>query len=981
MNILVDAVDAFNNKDYEKAIHLFEKAGEIYGIELVDYHLTRCKTLIKTQSSGITEERVPTHFEDEKNQVSPLDLATEIMLISTKNDKSYAIQKNELVNQWKSITEKKSQNAEIRKEVPSIPKDWPEDLVLSPLPEGVNDFLWWRKRKQAKVVGRKEVVGLSVIVPTFDRSWILDITLACLVKQETVYSYEVIVADDGSKEDIVAITRKYESLLDIKYVRQKDYGYQLCAVRNLGLRTSKYDFVAILDCDMAPNPKWVQSYVEALLEDDDVALIGPRKYVDTHGMAANQFLDKQGLIETLPEIRTINKTAGKDEGNVSVDWRLEHFKKTDNLRLCDTPFRFFSGGNVAFAKKWLNKAGWFDEEFTHWGGEDNEFAYRLFREGCFFRALEGGMAYHQEPPGKENETDREQGKLQTALLVQEKVPYHYRKLLDISEAKMFKVPLVSIYVPAYNCEKTIKRCVDSALNQTVTDLQVCICDDGSTDGTLSLIQKLYGTNPRVKIISKENGGIASASNAAVMAADGFYIGQLDSDDYLEPDAVELCLKEFLRDKSLACVYTANRNVNPDGSLIELGYNWPEFSRENFATKMIVHHFRMFSMRAWKLTVGFDECLENAVDYDIYLKLSEVGPFKHINKVAYNRVLHGDNTSIKRQGVQKQNHFKVVNAFFKRQGIHSYQYVASDDDPSSRKYRFVPCNIEKGVLPETGKRGEQLFSTEEKMANKSTSGGLVFSIVCPAFPEGLLKKLENIVLYNSCEAVVVCIDKKYVTERLRNEVEKFGQKNQVIVRINPQEYPKDARFRYCELYLSNFEILKKLECNAEYLVFEAYSSMYVLSDSLVYMRKYDIGMNFGRVDGYWQKAISSHQTLLNFMQERNLGELNALNIKGVIGGTFVRLELAVRLFDIVSDLVKLCHEHKDYAKYPTEEIWFQLAVKYLENQLGASFKKTASLTHFPWERQLSWTVEQIEKAKQGIGIGKNKYSIGNVIYKD
>lgn len=88
------------------------------------------------------------------------------------------------------------------------------------------------------------------------------------------------------------------------------------------------------------------------------------------------------------------------------------------------------------------------------------------------------------------------------------------------------------------------RCVDSALNQTITDLEVCICNDGSTDNTLKILEEHYGDHPRVRFITQENKGIGAASNAAVKLCRGFYIGQLDSDDYLEPDAVEVCLNEF-----------------------------------------------------------------------------------------------------------------------------------------------------------------------------------------------------------------------------------------------------------------------------------------------------------------------------------------------------------------------------------------------------------------------------------------------------
>jgi chondroitin synthase len=679
-NVLNEAIGNYKKKNYEKALELFEQAGERYGTQIVAANIRLCKKAIAARP-----QQKPT------NNVTPgnLDPATVLLLAYGGEIAINEAEKQSCLARYQEATRHKSEDAEVRVVNPT-PSDWPKDLVLAPLPESTNDFIWHRKRKSANGVGTKPAAaaGLSIVIPTFNRNKILDVTLACLVNQKTNHPFEVIVACDGSKEAIVEVVKKYEPELDIKYVRQKDYGYQLCAVRNLGLRTAKYEFVAILDCDMAPNPFWVQSYVDLLNEDDDVALIGPRKYVDTSTHSADDFLSDPKLIETLPQVATNNDTAGKFENTISVDWRLDHFKQTDNLRLCDTPFRYFSGGNVAFAKKWLDRAGWFDEEFTHWGGEDNEFGYRLYRQGCFFRAADGAMAYHQEPPGKENETDRAEGKKITINIVREKVPYYYRKLSPVTSTHIHKAPLVSIYIPAYNCADHIVKCVDSALNQTVVDLQVCICDDGSTDDTLEVLEQNYGANPRVRIATKRNGGIGSASNAAVKMARGYYIGQLDSDDYLEPDAVELCLKEFFADRKLACVYTTNRNVRPDGSLIANGYNWPVFSREKLTTAMIVHHFRMFTARAWHLTEGFDEAIVNAVDYDMYLKLSEVGPFKHVNKTSYNRVLHGENTSIKKLGIQKKNHFYSVNQSLKRQDLNSYVCLSKNSDSDQdRQYTF------------------------------------------------------------------------------------------------------------------------------------------------------------------------------------------------------------------------------------------------------------------------------------------------------
>ena len=218
-----------------------------------------------------------------------------------------------LLSHYEALKEQKSELIPT-KSVNPIPSDWPEDLELTPLPDGPNDYEWYqnyRYRPQAVLTTdqKEQAVGLSIVIPTYNRKMILSITLACLCHQNTEYPFEVIVADDGSKEELAPIVRMYENQLDIKYVRQKDYGYQLCAVRNLGLRTAKYEFVSILDCDMAPGRDWVQSYMDELLICDDIAMIGPRKYIDTNDISPEHVLSDGEFIENLPEVRTNNNAS------------------------------------------------------------------------------------------------------------------------------------------------------------------------------------------------------------------------------------------------------------------------------------------------------------------------------------------------------------------------------------------------------------------------------------------------------------------------------------------------------------------------------------------------------------------------------------------------------------------------------------------------------------------------------------------------
>jgi chondroitin synthase len=670
---LTTASRLFAERRYQEALPAYRTAKELYGLRFIDGLIAICEAKVAARARAVAP--------------LTLDPATEYMLLRERSDTASEQRKSVLLSQFAERTRERSRALPTRT-VRTVPPEWPQELALRALPQSTNDFDWMLERAQGSrwpVTKR----GLSVVVPTYNRSQILSITLACLANQETDYEFEVIVADDGSKEDIQGVVRQFESVLDIKHVRHADTGYRLCAVRNFGVRASVYDWVAILDCDMAPSRTWVQSYCELLAQSSEWALIGPRKYVDTNGLAHELFLKEPNLVSSLPEVRTNNAVAGKEAGEISVDWRLEHFEKTDRLRLCDTPFRFFSGGNVAFHREWIERAGSFDEDFAAWGGEDNEFGYRLYRAGCYFRYVGGALAYHQEPPGKENETDRELGHKITRQMVVDRVPYVYRMPQGLKNAVLHKAPLVSIYIPAYNAESSIERAIESALNQTVVDLEVCVCDDGSTDNTLKILEHRYGRHPRLRFVSQPNGGIGRASNTALRLTRGFYVGQLDSDDRLMPDAVEHCLKAFLENPRLACVYTGNENLNKSDGTATPGYNWPEFSRQKLTCAMIAHHFRMFTARAWHLTAGFAEDIKNAVDYDMYLKLSEVGEFKHLNVMAYTRVLHGSNTSLTASGAQKRNHLIAVNRSLERQGITDWEAVAVNElDDVNRSVKFI-----------------------------------------------------------------------------------------------------------------------------------------------------------------------------------------------------------------------------------------------------------------------------------------------------
>lgn len=95
-------------------------------------------------------------------------------------------------------------------------------------------------------------------------------------------------------------------------------------------------------------------------------------------------------------------------------------------------------------------------------------------------------------------------------------------------------PKISVIVPAYNCENTLELSVNSITAQTLSDFEIILVDDGSTDRTLAIAERLKATDSRIKPFSKPNGGQSSARNFGLDHAAGDYIAFVDADDTVEP---------------------------------------------------------------------------------------------------------------------------------------------------------------------------------------------------------------------------------------------------------------------------------------------------------------------------------------------------------------------------------------------------------------------------------------------------------------
>lgn len=116
------------------------------------------------------------------------------------------------------------------------------------------------------------------------------------------------------------------------------------------------------------------------------------------------------------------------------------------------------------------------------------------------------------------------------------------------------MPVVSIIVPVYNAETHLRECVDSLLAQTISDIEVILVNDGSTDSSPAICDEYAVKDTRVQVIHKKNGRAASARNAGIRAAVGEYIAFVDADDRIEPNmyatmlapGADVCLCDYVR---------------------------------------------------------------------------------------------------------------------------------------------------------------------------------------------------------------------------------------------------------------------------------------------------------------------------------------------------------------------------------------------------------------------------------------------------
>lgn len=126
--------------------------------------------------------------------------------------------------------------------------------------------------------------------------------------------------------------------------------------------------------------------------------------------------------------------------------------------------------------------------------------------------------------------------------------------------------LISVVIPVYNVEKYFKRCIDSVLRQTYSNIEIIIVDDGSKDNSGNLCDEYGKKDSRIKVFHKENGGLSSARNFGLEKALGKYICFIDSDDFIDENYIIIMYNKMIKNDADICYckstdFTDEANIN------------------------------------------------------------------------------------------------------------------------------------------------------------------------------------------------------------------------------------------------------------------------------------------------------------------------------------------------------------------------------------------------------------------------------------
>lgn len=256
--------------------------------------------------------------------------------------------------------------------------------------------------------------------------------------------------------------------------------------------------------------------------------------------------------------------------------------------------------------------------------------------------------------------------------------------------KKINTPLVSVIIPAYNCEDYVEVAVKSILEQTYNNLEVLVVDDGSSDGTLRVLQRMADGDKRVRVVKNEtNLKIVGTLNKAINLSKGAYIARMDADDYKYPDAIEKQVAFLMTHPDVAVVGGAIEVCDPVMNVL----NWRKYPETDEEIRARIFRYNPFAHPAVMMNkelMGEERYELNwAEDYDMWFRLGKRGKMANLPDTVLKLRTHPASVS-----QSKLNYQEKLTLYIRLKAVFEYGYQMSRGD----KAYFVAQIGGMGLIP-------------------------------------------------------------------------------------------------------------------------------------------------------------------------------------------------------------------------------------------------------------------------------------------
>ena len=277
-------------------------------------------------------------------------------------------------------------------------------------------------------------------------------------------------------------------------------------------------------------------------------------------------------------------------------------------------------------------------------------------------------------------------------------------------------PSVSVLMPVYNGAEHVAKAIDSVLAQTVTDFELVVVDDGSTDDTAAVLAS-YAHDPRVRVVRHDtNGGLVASLNDGLQACRAELVARLDADDISMPTRLQRQKEVFDANPAVVLCATAYVRFLPSGQVLREGR--PPLTHGGLAMAMftgnrLCHSSVMFRRSAVVALGGYDPTWFPVEDYDLWIRLMETGRYTGVSSTEVRYLENPEGISASKAAVQLRYHRARTDGY--RQSLAAAAAVA-ETEATSRTPRAQVRRVEsmrRGLRKHLTDRGIPLVGVDDE----------------------------------------------------------------------------------------------------------------------------------------------------------------------------------------------------------------------------------------------------------------------------